>query len=156
MKPNSRNRIICPDCGRSKMLFETESKAKNFIKFNGEDILKDNQTIDDLRVYYCPSCCGYHISSKPYKPSYEHHTDNLINAFQKQQANKSFLWQLKLSDEETINDIIKLAHNANIATKRAFKCLLLDYFAQHTEITIQQENTIRQKINKYIKQHIRN
>lgn len=101
MKPNSRNRIICPDCGRSKMLFETESKAKNFIKFNGEDILKDNQTIDDLRVYYCPSCCGYHISSKPYKPSYEHHTDNLINAFQKQQANKSFLWQLKLSDEET-------------------------------------------------------
>lgn len=151
MKPNNRSRIICPDCGKPKMFFETESKAKNFIKFNGEDILKDNQTINDLRVYYCPSCCGYHISSKPYKQSYDYNTYNLIKAYQKQKANKSFLWQLKLTDDETINDIIKLAHNANIATKKAFKQLLLQYFAQHTDITIQQENTIRHKLNELFK-----
>lgn len=30
MKP--KNRVMCPDCGRSKMLFETETKANNFIK----------------------------------------------------------------------------------------------------------------------------
>ena len=28
-----KNRIMCPECGRAKMLFEAESKAKNFIKF---------------------------------------------------------------------------------------------------------------------------
>lgn len=147
MKPNSRNRIICPDCDKPKMFFETENKARNFIKFNGEDILKDNQTIDDLRVYYCPSCCGYHISSKPYRPSYDHRTDNLINAFQKQvNSNKSFLTQLKISNEEIINEIINLAHNANIVSQKAFKQLLNEYFAQHIEISQKQENNIRQKL----------
>lgn len=65
------------------MVFPTEKKARNFIKYNGSDILKENQSIDDLRVYYCPSCCGYHISSKPYKRKYKHRTDNLIKAYHK-------------------------------------------------------------------------
>ena len=33
-KPN-KFRVMCPDIGRQKMLFDTEEKAKNFIKFNG-------------------------------------------------------------------------------------------------------------------------
>lgn len=37
MKP-TRNRVFCRDCGRAKMLFETEKKADNFIAFNQEDI----------------------------------------------------------------------------------------------------------------------
>lgn len=69
---------MCPDCGRMKMLFETEKKAENFIKFNGEEICDDPST---LRVYYCPGCAGYHISSKPHKKSYDHSTDKLIERF---------------------------------------------------------------------------
>ena len=67
MKP--KNRVMCPDCGRPKMLFETEKKAETFIKFNASAINpKGDRTI---RVYYCPACCGYHISS------HEYHGDNL-------------------------------------------------------------------------------
>lgn len=87
MKPNDRNRILCPDCGKSKILFGSERKATNFIKYNGKDILKENQTIDDLRVYYCPSCGGWHITSKPYKKSYSYRTDNLIKAYTKDMEN---------------------------------------------------------------------
>ena len=29
-----KNRVLCPDCGREKMLFETEKKAKLFIEYN--------------------------------------------------------------------------------------------------------------------------
>lgn len=47
------------DCGRSKMLFPDEGKARRFIKFNGEEI----NSIEKLRVYYCETCGGYHISS---------------------------------------------------------------------------------------------
>ena len=46
-----KNRIICPDCGKPKMVFESESKAKNFIKFNSDDI----EFGSDMRPYYCPA-----------------------------------------------------------------------------------------------------
>ena len=58
-----KNRVLCPDCGREKMLFENEKKANLFIKFNGQEISTD---VNNLRVYYCPACCGYHISSHKY------------------------------------------------------------------------------------------
>ena len=47
MSKPTKNRIMCPECGRTKMLFETESKARNFIKFNGEDFGHENE----LRPY---------------------------------------------------------------------------------------------------------
>lgn len=81
MKPNKQNIIICPDCGKPKLQFQTEQKALNFIKYNGQDIIKDGQTIENLRTYYCPSCCAYHITSKPYKEYYRHNTDRLIKAY---------------------------------------------------------------------------
>ena len=77
MKP-SKCWIMCPDCGKSKMQFETEKEAERFIKFNGQEI---SETPEQLRVYYCPACCCYHISSKPPKKSYEHRTEKLINAY---------------------------------------------------------------------------
>jgi len=68
---------MCPDCGKGKIQFESETSAKNFIKYNGKEITKD---INKLRVYYCPSCCCYHISSKPEKQKYNN-TEKLINAY---------------------------------------------------------------------------
>lgn len=64
-KPN-KCRVMCPDIGRQKMLFDTEEKAKNFIKFNGEELTDD---ASKLRVYWCDACGGYHISSHEPKKS---------------------------------------------------------------------------------------
>ena len=36
MKPT--HKIFCPDCGRQKMLFETERKAQDFLKWNADEI----------------------------------------------------------------------------------------------------------------------
>ena len=124
MKPKN-NRIFCPDCGKAKMLFETEKKAQNFIKFNGQDILRDGQTIDQIRVYYCPSCCGYHITSKPFKETY--------------------------NDDEVIKDIQKQAQNASVTSKKELKRFITEYFVQHTQYTKQQQDDIRHKINQMLK-----
>ena len=67
---------MCPDCGRAKMLFETEKEAQTFIKFNGQELIDD---VSKLRVYYCPACCGYHISSHGYKGG--NRTEKLIKAY---------------------------------------------------------------------------
>jgi len=76
MKPN-KSRVMCPDCGREKIQFDTETSAKKFIEYNGHEI---STNPDRLRVYYCPSCCCYHISSKPQRKNYNN-TEKLINAY---------------------------------------------------------------------------
>lgn len=40
MKP-TRNRTFCNGCGKTKMLFDSQSKADNFIKFNSDTILEE-------------------------------------------------------------------------------------------------------------------
>lgn len=61
MKPTN-NRIYCIGSRRPKMLFETQSKADNFIKFNSDEIaLSSDKT--PLRSYYCTFCCGWHVTS---------------------------------------------------------------------------------------------
>ena len=77
MKP-TRNRIMCPDCGRPKMLFESEKKAQGFIDWNGDDLPFGSGS---LRHYYCPACCGWHISHKRYSYDYEGRTEKLIEDF---------------------------------------------------------------------------
>ena len=85
MKP--KNRVMCPDCGKQKMLFETERKANDFIKWNGDEI---DTKGGELRAYYCPSCCGWHISHQTHKDTYDTNTDRLLGAFERaKKANKS-------------------------------------------------------------------
>ena len=46
------------------MLFETKSKADNFIKFNAGEILEENEKAP-VRSYYCTLCIGWHVTSNP-------------------------------------------------------------------------------------------
>ena len=61
MKP-TRNQIFCVACGRPKMLFETKSKADNFIKFNSSEMMEESGKAP-IRSYYCEICGGYHVTS---------------------------------------------------------------------------------------------
>ncbi len=62
MKP--KNRYFCMGCQRPKMLFESKSKADNFLKFNKDDFDKT-----PTRSYFCSFCGGWHISSLSSLPS---------------------------------------------------------------------------------------
>lgn len=90
MKP--KNRVMCPDCGRLKILFESESKANNFIKFN-----KDNMHHgEDLRSYYCPACCGWHISHQRCYNNIHNRTEELINAYKRSQQKWPITYDKKI------------------------------------------------------------
>lgn len=67
MKPK-KNHYFCPECGRAKMRFETESKALNFIAYNGEEVRQDSgKTL--TRAYYCNTCMCWHVTSSD-RPAY--------------------------------------------------------------------------------------
>jgi len=134
MKP--KNRIWCPDCNRPKMLFETERKANDFIKWNGEDLATGSET---LRAYYCPSCCGWHISHRSYKPVYESRTDELIGAYRRMISKKGTdrIDRLLTNKGETV---LRMAENIfkelpeeirTVDSKNALRNAVSLYFSQN-------------------------
>jgi len=80
MKP-TKNRYYCEDCGRIKMLFETEKKADNFIKFNADEI-EENMGFKPERSYYCISCGGWHVTSKTDWMSGTTPTENVLDLYE--------------------------------------------------------------------------
>jgi len=65
MKPK-RNYVHCLASNKTKVLFESKSKADNFIKYNSQEILEENGKAP-VRSYYCQVCGGYHVTSNPSK-----------------------------------------------------------------------------------------
>ncbi len=65
MKP-IKNRYYCNGCSRVKMLFKTEEKALNFIKYNSEEIFNETG-VAPIRAYYCQYCGGWHVTSSAKK-----------------------------------------------------------------------------------------
>jgi hypothetical protein len=132
---------MCPDCGRPKMLFETEAKAKNFIKFNSDNI----DCNEELRPYYCPACCGYHISSKKFKKAYEKQTEKLLKAF-RQSTELTPLKEFALIDE-----LFNIMLTFNVASKKAVNKLLRgEEFDKYNDKVKEQA---RIKYYKFVKLH---
>lgn len=61
MKP-TKNKVFCLAIRRTKMVFEEERKALNFIKFN-RDVILEETGYAPTRAYYCPFCLGWHVTS---------------------------------------------------------------------------------------------
>lgn len=79
MKP-TKNKIFCKDCGRHKMIFETEKKAETFIKFNSEDI-ESESGYSPTRSYFCIYCGGYHVTSKTEVMNIKSKTERIVDTY---------------------------------------------------------------------------
>lgn len=81
MKP--KNRIYCRLCGRKKLLFESEKKALNFIKFNSDEIFHETGK-RPTRAYYCEVCGGYHVTSFSQPRKVYDKTERVIEMYNKE------------------------------------------------------------------------
>ena len=63
------------------MLFETEKKAETFIKFNNDND-EFEKGYSPCRSYYCISCCGYHVTSKPQNENIKSKTELLLERYE--------------------------------------------------------------------------
>ena len=109
-----KNRVFCFDCGRQKMLFESESKANNFIKFNKNNIKNG----DKLRSYYCPVCNGWHVSHQAFHKHKESMTDKIIESYNKLSKRSPQIYEIidevyqilvasNLKDRKKINQLLR-------------------------------------------------
>lgn len=109
-----KNRIMCPDCRRQKMFFESESKANNFIKWNKDTI----ENGDKLRAYYCSACCGWHISHQKFHQDMEGRTDKMIEAYYKEKKNHT------AHDYELIDELYKILKEFGFKDRKKINSLL--------------------------------
>ena len=120
---------MCPDCGRPKMLFETERKANDFIKWNGDELHVPDGC--ELRAYYCPSCCGWHISHQRYKKGYDKSTDRLIYAYHRTKRSMGKIDRLihYVDIEREAERIFEAVPEEHKETKGGLRKYLNEYFA---------------------------
>ncbi len=108
MKP-TRNNFYCAMSHRTKMLFPTQKKADNFIRFNSEAI-KAETGFAPIRSYYCITCLGWHVTHR------EAEVGNSFDARDKFRLNKAIG-----ANEEILADIV--SHSNKILDK--IECHLL-------------------------------
>lgn len=100
MKP-TKNRVYCPDCGRTKMLFEDEKKALNFIKFNAESMADECNGKVPTRAYFCMACAGWHLTSSETTMTCKSPTERVLERQEKQH---------EAAVRNKINDVITRTH----------------------------------------------
>ena len=105
MKP-TKNRVFCKECGRTKMLFETEKKAQLFMKFNNEDIAAENDNVP-VRAYFCESCGGWHLTHIVEAPKGVSKTQQAIDHMnvlkETRKTQKQKLAEIRIETSNTIN-----------------------------------------------------
>ena len=130
-KPKN-NRIMCPDCGKPKMLFATEKEAQNFIKWNSSE-MEHGQT---LRPYYCPACCGYHISHKKHFGGFDKRTDNMIEDYHRSLTHKdSFSKKLEktsslFTSQLKVDEILSAIKPENVFRYANLRHFLRDFMTE--------------------------
>lgn len=116
MKP-TKNKVFCRNCERVKMLFETQKKADNFIKFNKEEI-ESKSGYSPERSYYCVFCDGWHLTSIKEKIGVSNNERILENYIKEKSTKKEQPKQKQLNKIFTeIEDKIK---DMNITEKQIF------------------------------------
>ena len=123
---------MCPDCMKQKMLFETERKAQDFIRWNADDMEYGGAY---LRAYYCPACCGWHISHLNHRDEYDSRTDTMIEAYHKsKQARKAHRKEAWLSGN--IDAVKQKAAEIfdempDVQSKAQLRVAVKEYFVRH-------------------------
>lgn len=129
-----KNRIFCPDCGKQKMLFESESKANSFIKWNKDSLING----DKLRAYYCPACCGWHISHQKYHKDMDGRTDKLIEAYKFSKTSKK-----NPHINDIINEVYQILIAANLKDRKEINMFLRQSQFSHYGQFIKQEAKVK-------------
>jgi ribosomal protein S27E len=112
MKP-LKNKVFCYDCGRQKMLFETEVKAQAFMRFNNEEIESVNGYAP-IRSYFCNVCGGWHLTSKMGEAYISPKTEKILEEYETAKRLREERKAQKLIQEkkkEILEKIICIAEN---------------------------------------------
>ncbi len=156
MKP-TKNRIYCNDCGRKKMLFETEKKANLFIKFNYDEIKNENG-YSPTRAYFCICCNGWHVTSSEKQLNTKSKTEIVLELYrdekEKREIQKDKIKEIRKAQAEKIEmTYAKINNLINIIREDILKrnkdnldITLDDVFSEFEKVNSYDKNDKRKKM----------
>ena len=86
MKP-TKSRFFCREAQRSKMLFESQKKAENFMQYNSKEILNESGYAP-VRSYHCIACDGWHLTSRREERDLPSKTELVLEAYKEEMDEK--------------------------------------------------------------------
>jgi vacuolar-type H+-ATPase subunit I/STV1 len=98
------------------MLFETEKKAENFIKFNSEEI-EEEAGFKPERTYFCIACNGWHVTSQKEFLKLKSKTEIIEDLYIKQKASV----QKQKKEQQVLTQAQKIEKKAFILTQKIEK-----------------------------------
>ena len=116
-----KHRVFCPSANRQKLLFETERKALNFIRYNG-DVIEKESGYRPIRAYYCTCCGGYHTTSQQHNTLTDEQLDAIV------ERGESASVELKLSaisrnTERRVEEVTKISFTTDDDMNDAFSVI---------------------------------
>ena len=93
MKPKCSSRIFCIVCKKPKLLFTSEQKADNFIRFNAEEMAKEGKKVP-VRSYYCRACGGWHVTSAPKRRLIRKKKKQALKSEEPRQVETVYEWRI--------------------------------------------------------------
>ena len=120
-RTSPKHRVFCPSANRQKLLFETERKALNFIRYNG-DVIEKESGYRPIRAYYCTCCGGYHTTSQRHNTLTEQQLDAIV------ERGESDSVELKLSaiarnTERRVEEVTKISFTTDDDMNDAFSVI---------------------------------
>lgn len=158
MKP-TRNNVYCPECGRTKMLFDEETKAMNFIRFNSEEMQRE-RGVAPTRAYFCIACCGWHVTSSEYRHKVSR-SEIVIRQYRKAEhqqeeyAKRARTQRHKTADYPQLPDrfLAKAQKKVCSYEKRLKKGENLELLAQSCLDLVRRLETCASTVKQYVKYH---
>lgn len=90
-RPRESNLIFCPAAGRAKLQFETLKKAVNYIRWNSREIYYESGKAP-VRVYWCPRCGCFHVTSRPHNKTPEEHKKDSVQRLLARALTEGSMW----------------------------------------------------------------
>ena len=120
-RTSPKHRVFCPSANRQKLLFETERKALNFIRYNG-DVIEKESGYRPIRAYYCTCCGGYHTTSQQHNTLTDEQLDAIV------ERGESDSVELKLSaiaknTERRVEEVTKISFTTDDDMNDAFSVI---------------------------------
>ena len=128
-----KNRAFCAECGRPKILFESEDKANRYIEYNAQYVInrRGNQP---TRAYYCESCGGWHVThhSEPLNVS-KTPTQRLIEAYHND-LNFTVRWWNNVEDAGIFLDDESKSTLMNVLSQQEGLPEAKEYYCDHATL----------------------
>ena len=147
MKP-TKNKVFCKDCERTKMLFETEKKAENFMKFNSLEIMAETG-YSPQRSYYCLFCDGWHVTSSEVKTGMsknEQRFEQLMEQKEQEEQNKA--------EKEKLKTLERKIRKMKLAQKEVFFAENIELLKSEIELITNDENSLEKEKLKELRQNL--